>query len=209
MNPQLIQFIERNIINFFDAIPGQRKDILGKLTNFLKKKIDELKPAEFIFVCTHNSRRSHMNQLWAQAAASYYGIPYVHCFSGGTEETSFNPRSVRALQKAGFKINQLSEGVNPHYSVFWGDEHEPIKAFSKKFSHTSNPQSEFCAVMTCTEADEACPFVPGAEVRISLPYEDPKISDDTALESETYEARSLEIAREIFYAFSLVKTITP
>ena len=205
MNSQLVQFIEKNIIGSFDLIPEERKDTLVKMTGFLKKKIDEGNPAEFIFVCTHNSRRSHMSQLWAQAAALYYEIPRVHCYSGGTEETAFNPRSVKALQKAGFEITQVSQDDNPVYEVKIDDQKEPVKAFSKKFSHQSNPQSEFCAVMTCTDADEACPFVPGAEVRVSLPYEDPKKSDDTEMESKTYEARSLEIARELFYAFSLVK----
>jgi arsenate reductase (thioredoxin) len=202
MNAQLVHFIENNIIESFHAIPEKRKEILIKLTDFLKKKLTENKTVQIIFVCTHNSRRSHMSQLWAQAAASYYKIPHVHCFSGGTEETAFNPRSVKALQKAGFEIARISQSENPVYEIKIDDKEEPIRAFSKKFSHESNPQSEFCAVMTCTDADEACPFVPGAEARISLPYEDPKKSDDTALESETYEARSIEIAREIFYAFS-------
>lgn len=209
MNQQLFDYINKNIIGSFDQIPESRKLILQRITAFLEKKTHEKEPARFVFVCTHNSRRSHMSQLWAQTAANYYNIPDVHCFSGGTEETAFNPRSVKALQKAGFEITQVSQGNNPVYEVRMDNQQNPILAFSKKFSHESNPQAEFCAVMTCTDADEACPFVPGAEVRISLPYKDPKISDDTSLESETYEARSLEIAREIFYAFSLVQTITP
>jgi protein-tyrosine-phosphatase len=205
MNHRLFDFIEKNITGSFNEIPETRKVILQKLTEFLKKKTTENNPAKFIFVCTHNSRRSHMSQLWAKAASDYYKIPNVHCYSGGTEETAFNPRSVKALQKAGFEITQVSQDDNPVYEVKIDDQAEPVKAFSKKFSHQSNPQSEFCAVMTCTDADEACPFVPGAEVRVSLPYEDPKKSDDTEMESKTYEARSLEIARELFYAFSLVK----
>lgn len=205
MNIQLVHFIENNIIGAFDIIPGKRKEILIKLTAFIKKKVEEKKAVEFIFVCTHNSRRSHMSQLWAQAAASYYQIPGVFCFSGGTEETAFNVRSVKTLQKAGFEITQITQGDNPLYHVLIDPTSQPVMGFSKKFSHESNPQKDFCAVMTCTDADEACPFLPGAEVRISLPYLDPKKSDDTAMEAETYAARSIEIAREMFYAFSLVK----
>jgi arsenate reductase (thioredoxin) len=205
MNTQLVHFIENNIIESFHSIPEKRKEILIKLTAFVKKKLAENKTVEIIFVCTHNSRRSHMSQLWAQAAASYYEIPHVHCFSGGTEETAFNPRSVKALQKAGFEITQITQGHNPIYQVLIDSNSQPVLGFSKRFSHESNPQKDFCAVMTCTDADEACPFVPGAEARISLPYEDPKKSDDTALESETYAARSVEIAREIFFSFSQVK----
>jgi arsenate reductase (thioredoxin) len=202
MNQMLLNFIEKEISGYVHEIPETRKAILQKLIAFMKRKSAENKPAKLVFVCTHNSRRSHMSQLWAQAAASYYKIPDVYCFSGGTEETAFNPRSVKALQKAGFEIARISQGDNPLYEIKIDDKKVPIKAFSKKYSHESNPQREFCAVMTCTDADEACPFVPGAEVRISLPYEDPKKSDDTVMESETYEARSLEIAREMFYAFS-------
>jgi arsenate reductase (thioredoxin) len=205
MNTQLVHFIEKNIIETFHAIPEKRKEILIKLTVFIKKKLEENKTAEIIFVCTHNSRRSHMSQLWAQAAALYYKIPHVNCFSGGTEETAFNHRSVKALQKAGFEITQITQGDNPLYQVLIDDKSQPVMGFSKKFNHESNPQKDFCAVMTCTDADEACPFVPGAEARISLPYLDPKKSDDTAMESETYDARSIEIAREMFFAFSQVK----
>lgn len=205
MNTHLVHFIEKHIIESFHAIPEARKEILIKLTAFVKKKLAENKTVEIIFVCTHNSRRSHMSQLWAQAAALYYKIPHIHCFSGGTEETAFNHRSVKTLQKAGFEITQIAQGDNPLYQVLIDDKSQPVMGFSKKFSHESNPQKDFCAVMTCTDADEACPFVPGAEARISLPYEDPKKSDDTAMESETYAIRSLEIAREMFFAISQVK----
>lgn len=205
MNIKLVHFIENNITGAFDNIPGKRKKILHQLTAFVKKKLEEKKVVELIFVCTHNSRRSHMSQLWAQAASSYYKIPGVFCFSGGTEETAFNVRSVKTLQKAGFEITQITQGDNPIYQVIIEPKSQPVMGFSKKFSHESNPQNDFCAIMTCTDADEACPFVPGAEARISLPYEDPKKSDDTAMESETYDARSIEIAREMFYAFSHLK----
>lgn len=205
MNTQLVHFIENNIIGASEIIAEKRKELLFKLTTFVKKKVEEKKAVELIFVCTHNSRRSHMSQLWAQAAASYYKIPGVLCFSGGTEETAFNVRSVKTLQKAGFEIMQITQGDNPLYQILIDDKSHPVKGFSKKFNHESNPQKNFCAIMTCTDADEACPFVPGAEIRISLPYEDPKKSDDTAMESETYDARSIEIAREMFFAFSQVK----
>jgi arsenate reductase len=58
--------------------------------------------------------------------------------------------------------------------------------------------------MTCTHADENCPLVAGADVRISLPYDDPKAFDNTPLEAAKYTERVHEIGREILYAFSLV-----
>ena len=55
--------------------------------------------------------------------------------------------------------------------------------------------------MTCDHADENCPFIPGCDVRLPIRYEDPKAFDDTPLEAEKYDERSLQIANEMFYAF--------
>ena len=85
-------------------IPEERKKILKNLSSFLEKKIGEGKRTELVFICTHNSRRSHMAQLWAQAAAAYYGIPNVIAYSGGTEVTAFNSRAVKTMEELGFRI---------------------------------------------------------------------------------------------------------
>ena len=69
----------------------------------------------------------------------------------------------------------------------------------------ANPEKDFAAVMTCSHADEHCPFIPGATARIALTYDDPKDFDDTPLESEKYRERVMQIGREILYAFSQVK----
>jgi arsenate reductase (thioredoxin) len=58
--------------------------------------------------------------------------------------------------------------------------------------------------MTCDEADQDCPFVKGAALRISLPYEDPKVADGTPEEAARYDARSRQIATEMLYLFSKV-----
>lgn len=87
--------------------------------------------AELIFICTHNSRRSHIAQVWAQTAATYYNVPNVVAYSGGTEATAFNPRAVKAMEEAGFKITKTTEGTNPVYEVRFSDDATFIKAFSK------------------------------------------------------------------------------
>lgn len=189
----------------FNEIPLERTEILYELTQFIQKKVDSKLPVYLNFICTHNSRRSHLSQIWAQAAAYYYGIPEVFCFSGGTEATAFNPRAVKAMQQAGFTIAVSEDGINPVYDVKYTLEMSGIKTFSKKYDDPFNHNKDFAAVMTCSHADENCPVVLGAVARIPLRYEDPKNFDDTPQEAEKYSERVHQIGREILYAFSKVK----
>ena len=188
----------------FDSISAERKVILNQLTEFIQKKREAKQTINLIFICTHNSRRSHLSQIWAQAAAAYYGIQYVESFSGGTEATAFNPRAVKAMQDAGFVIHANEQSSNPVYEVRFSNDASPILAYSKKYDSGANPQKGFAAIMTCSHADENCPVVTGMEKRISLPYNDPKDFDDTPLEATKYAERVREIGREILFAFSKV-----
>ncbi|HEX6224943.1 MAG TPA: protein-tyrosine-phosphatase [Chryseolinea sp.] len=195
----------RSLANNFSTISPERKEILKQVTDFVREKAKKHEKIELIFICTHNSRRSHISQIWAQAAAAYYGIENVASYSGGTEATAFNPRAVKAMQEAGFKINATSEGTNPIYEVSFAENADPVITFSKKYDSASNPQKGFAAIMTCSHADENCPVVFGMEKRISLPYNDPKDFDGTPQEADKYSERVKEIGTEIFYAFSQVK----
>ena len=51
-------------------------------------------------------------------------------------------------------------------------------------------------------ADKQCPFVPGAALRIGLPFDDPKAFDNTPREAAMYDERCQQIARELLYVFS-------
>jgi arsenate reductase len=186
-----------------DAIPADRKEMLDRIAAFVRTKRAAGDTARLIFVCTHNSRRSQMGQLWAAAAAAYYGIDHVETFSGGLEATAFNPRAVAAMQRAGFQVASPG-GDNPHVKVTFASDRAPLEMFSKKYGDSFNPQKDFAAVMTCSHADESCPLVLGASVRIPLHYEDPKASDGTPEETSTYDTRSKQIATEMLFAFSRV-----
>jgi arsenate reductase len=188
----------------FPSIPTSRKNLLTELTLFIQKRVLASQPVYLNFICTHNSRRSHIAQLWAQAAAHFYQVPDVICFSGGTEATAFNPRAVRAMQSVGFSIEVVKPDQNPVYAVKFADDGEPINAFSKKYDDPFNPTKDFAAIMTCSHADENCPLVLGAAARIALTYNDPKDFDGTALEEAKYLERVQEIGREILFAFSQV-----
>ncbi len=184
-------------------ISDQRKTVLQVLIDYVQGKVEKNLAPYLNFICTHNSRRSQFAQIWAQTAAYYYGIP-THCFSGGVELTAFNERAVESMKRSGFCI--VSDGgTNPVYQVYYSDAAAPVEAFSKLYNDPSNNSPEFAAIMTCAHADENCPFIPGAEKRIVVRYEDPKEFDGTAQEAGKYDERSLQIATEMFYVFSQIR----
>jgi arsenate reductase len=185
-------------------IPENRKKTLAPLIQYIQSKIELKKSINLNFICTHNSRRSQFSQVWAHTAAQYFDVK-VNCYSGGVEVTAFNSRAVESLIRSGFKI-QHDESENPRYMVYISDDTEPLVAFSKLFDNPVNQAEKFAAIMTCSHADENCPFIPGTEKRIAVNYEDPKEFDDTPLETEKYDERSFQIASEMFHVFSNLKT---
>lgn len=185
-----------------NTVSKDRKAILEPLIDYLKDKIESNEPIRLNFICTHNSRRSHLSQIWAQTMAAYYNIKDVSCYSGGTEATAMFPKVGETLVNQGFKIAKLSQESNPVYSIKFSENEPAIIAFSKQFSDDFNPASEFAAIMTCSSADKGCPMVFGCDKRIAVTYEDPKKSDGTPKQTETYFNRSLEIATEMKYVFS-------
>lgn len=186
----------------FAAISTERLQLLDEMAVYLQEKISNRKEIRLNFICTHNSRRSQFSQIWAQTAAAYYGIE-AYCYSGGVEVTAFNPRAVAAIQRDGFKVVK-KEGENPLYFVFYSEEEDPIVTFSKVVEDAVNATKEFAAVMACDHADENCPFIPGAEKRFPLLFEDPKAFDESPLEEKMYSERSHQIGAELFYLFEKV-----
>ncbi len=187
------------------TVSEERKQVLQSLVSYIQEKLSNKEVINLNFICTHNSRRSHLSQVWAQTMAFYYQIPNVLSYSGGTEATAMNATVVDTLVGNGFRIQQLSEGTNPIYAIKYAENTSSIIGFSKKYDDTFNPTSAFCAIMTCSQADEGCPFIAGADKRIPVTYEDPKLYDGTSSEKEKYLERSLQIAAEMHYVFSTIK----
>jgi arsenate reductase len=202
LNRSIVSYVQSRAAEF-DRIPGERQAELAALTRYIQRQRSADQPIRLVFICTHNSRRSHMSQLWAAAAAEFYRFQNVETYSGGTEGTAFNPRAVAALERAGFEF-EPNHGApnNPQYLVRFASGLQPMVCFSKPYDAEPNPTSDFCAVMVCAQADEACPTVDGANERISIPYEDPKVADDTPEEQEQYDQRCAQIAREMLFVFS-------
>lgn len=187
----------------FDGIPSGRKKILSEVADFIRQELDEKGTVKLNFICTHNSRRSHLAQIWTQTAAAYYGIEGVNTYSGGTEATAFNPNAVAAVERAGFEVKNPG-GENPKYSVRFSEDTDPMICFSKTFDDSASPSKDFAAIMTCSDADKNCPFVPGAKFRKPVTYRDPKEADGTDREKETYDERCRQIGTEMLYMMSLV-----
>lgn len=190
-----------------ESITNERKTILYPLIDYIQSQVSENREIRMNFICTHNSRRSHLSQVWAQTMGNYFKIENLFCYSGGTEVTAFSPMITKTLQSSGFQISTISKKRdNPIYSIKYGDNEPPIIGFSKKFEDDFNPKSKFVAIMTCSQADRGCPFIAGAEKRIPIPFEDPKVFDNTPQQVEKYHEISLQIATEMFYVFSQINS---
>lgn len=188
----------------FQSISVERKIVLQPLVDFIQGKASNNQEIRLNLICTHNSRRSHLSQVWAQTAAAHYNIKNVFCYSGGTEATAIFPMAAKTLAKQGFQIKTIAEGNNPVYAIKYSENAHPIIGFSKTFDDVFNPKSEFAAILTCSSADQGCPFIAGAEKRIPITFEDPKAFDNTPQQAEKYEERSVQIATEMFYVFSQI-----
>ena len=202
MYQKLIEIINNKID--VQSISEERKAVLQPLIDFIQQKVNDRQDININFICTHNSRRSHLSQVWAQVASAHFNIPNVHCYSGGTEETSLFPKVAETLTNQGFNIFKIADTNNPVYAIKYSDNALPVIGFSKKYDSPFNPVTGFAATMTCSQADGGCPFIAGAEKRIPITFEDPKISDNTAEQSKVYAERSLQIATEMFYVFSQI-----
>jgi arsenate reductase len=187
-----------------ESLPEERKETLKEIGEYLLADIDAGNTAKLIFICTHNSRRSHMAQIWFQTLASYYGIEKVASYSGGTEATKFHTNAIEAMKRAGFTIKPMpSPEERPIHSVYDGVVQQFV--FSKKFDALENPQTDFAAVMVCSEADASCPIVRGASARFALPYEDPRYFDGSPSMEVKYDERVWQIAMEMAYTLDYVK----
>lgn len=219
--------LAENLPAFESSLDADRRRRLEQLAGFVAQKANANEPIDLVFVCTHNSRRSHLGQVTAASAANFVGVPGVRTYSAGTETTAFNGNAIAALESKGCKITKctaddrarieavlgkeassgidLSSASNPVYLVEHTAGAAPSVCFSKVLGDPSLPAKGFAAVMTCTSADAGCPVVVGAAKRVSLPYDDPKASDGTGKEAEVYGAKVDEIGQEMLWVMTEAK----
>lgn len=189
-----------------ETISNERKEVLNPLVEYIQSRVIKKETIRLNFICTHNSRRSHFSQIWAQTMTYHFNVQNVVCYSGGTESTVLFPKVVETLINSGFQISQISYESNPIYSIKYAENEHPIIGFSKTFDDEFNPTNTFAAVMTCSQADEGCPFIAGAEKRIPITFDDPKLFDNTPQQNEKYMERNIQIATELLYVFSQIQS---
>jgi hypothetical protein len=193
------------LVKSFDKIPEERKQELREIGNYLSAQLQEQNNYSVLFVCTHNSRRSHMADTWFKYAMTFYGINQFESYSGGLEATTFNINAIAALERAGFTIVYNKKVVNPAVSITPGNY--PVwRMKSKIYTHQINPKSNFTAIMVCSDADKSCPIVQGADQRFSLPFDDPRYFDNTPSQDLKYDETVAEIGREMFYLSDYIKS---
>lgn len=189
----------RNLESEFDLISDSRKMKLELLAFSISELQDADRLQGVVFVCTHNSRRSQLAEIWFRYAMHHYGLNFSESYSAGTETTAFNYRMVEAIKEFGFEISQLTQSDNPVYQLCIDGHPTGPKMFSKKLDHSDLPDENFIAIMVCSDADTNCPVVPGVSLRVSLPYLDPKDSDGTPNEKTAYKEKVMEIGREMLF----------
>lgn len=189
----------------FNQIDEERQKDLKEIGDYVIEKRLAHQTANLVFICTSNSRRSHFAQIWSKTAALYYGIDSVATFSGGTEAKQVHKNAIAAMKRCGFSVTSNKTGDNPVWFVTTSNQSAGWGIWSKKYNDSSNPKKDFCAAMVCSEADHACPNVEGAELRIGMPYDDPKYYDNTPSQDQKYDERCRQIARDMFFMMDYVK----
>lgn len=188
-------------------LTAERKELLISIANYSAAALKENKILNLNFICTHNSRRSQLAQVWAHYAINHYKLQNINSFSGGTEVTAFYSNTVKTLQEVGFTFHIKSfSHQNPVYEISADNLTSPLRAFSKRYDNAVN-NKPFMAITTCNHADENCPFIPDAQQRFHLPFTDPKAADGQADALEVYKNTSKQIAGELHFVFKTIKTL--
>ncbi len=207
MNSAIHRFLQQAAEAWYPS--GERKVLLDEAVRKLKNLLADSPRPMLLFVCTHNSRRSHLARVWAEVVQHQLsdGKPQVRMESAGTEATACNERTIASLERTGFQIEKKSESENPVYYCAFVEAggYPAMKLWSKTLDDPAI-EAPVVAIMTCSDADLNCPIVPGAVGRIRLTYDDPKSSDGTPEEAGTYDRRSAQIAGEMHYVLSRVMT---
>ena len=195
----------KSIKDNLDKDPTDRhQEYIQLLSKWIFTETKKGKKVHLNFICTHNSRRSQFAQVWCHVVQKWLGIDVAESYSGGTEVTACNERTIKALKRAGLS-SESTGSDNPHYIINDTELDLNLSLWSKVFDDPANSSERFAAVMTCDHADQNCPYIPGAAIRIPLTYTDPKYADGTEEEDLAYDRTCAIIATDMIRLFSLVK----
>ena len=206
MNKTLKEYIKIILKNIDMGLEKNRKDKLVKIAQIIKINHEQQNIVKITFICTHNSRRSQFSQVWAYISSLYFKLDFIKLFSGGTEVDTVNLNVINSFINTGLKIEKTHKG-KAIYLLKSFKKDKGINLYSKVYNSKLNPSKHFIAIMTCSDADQMCPVIKGADKKISLPYSDPRVADNTGLEKEVYNQTCSIIAKEMFYLMKQVKKI--
>lgn len=203
----LSENLHHTLLKGSEDLSVSRISLLRDIAHSISSELLTERKLDLVFICTHNSRRSQFAQFWAYVFDKFHSINRISSFSGGTEATAVNQQVIDALSGLGYEIEQISDSPNPHFKFSPSEAFEPLELFSKRYDHSHNPSEGFIAIMVCSDADQNCPFVPGARHRFALPFEDPKSADGSPNAAEVYSQSALAIAQELFFVFEELKNV--
>ena len=206
MRKILKKYIKIIIKDIGADLEKNRKEKLIELAQTIRNTYKNENNVKIIFICTHNSRRSQFSHAWAYVSSLYFKLDFIKPFSGGTEIDTVNLNVINSLISSGLKIEKTHKG-KAIYLLKLFKKDKGINLYSKVYNSKLNPSKHFIAIMTCSDADQMCPVIKGAEKKVSLPYSDPRVSDNTGLEKEVYNQTCSIIAKEMFYLMKQVKKI--
>jgi len=207
----MVQTDAKSVKTFFEnsyrnlTLNENRRSLLTSISEKIKDiYVEHNGQVSVNFICTHNSRRSQLGQVWTFFASRYFGLN-ITSFSGGTEVTAFHRNTVRTLKEVGFTFNvEEFSHQNPVYQVSFEGTNDFVLGFSKTFDDSIN-KAPYIAITTCNSADENCPFIAEAIHRFHLPYIDPKGSDGTPEQETAYLKTNEMVAAEMYFIFDRVK----
>lgn len=189
------------------TIDENRKQLLKSIAVYIAEQVTANKKVNLNYICTHNSRRSQLAQVWSSYATNYYKFSDINSFSGGTAAKAFYRNTVKTLQEVGFTFQIIEfSHQNPVYAINYKNGINPIVGFSKLYDDEYN-KKPFIAITTCSNAAENCPFITDAIERFHLPFNDPKTFDNTLYQSEKYLEINQQIAGEIHFIFKNIKNM--
>ena len=180
------------------ASMSSRQSMMDGYAKEIANHIRKNGSANLVYVCTHNSRRSQFAQLWSAHHSEMLKLP-ITSYSAGTEKTACHPNVLEVLRNEGFGIES---DVDNHRVVWNGNT---LTTLGSKTIDSGDLPNEFFAIMTCSDADENCPFIPSALGRFRLTFEDPKWSDKTNDAIKVYQETSLTISNDIKYLLQQIK----
>ena len=147
---------------------------------------------KIVFMCTHNSRRSQLSEVWANILSNRLNLK-LSFFSAGTEKTKVYKEVIETLCRVGVDINK--EGKLNLTS-------NTINIYSKTLDEIK--EDKFIGIMNCSDAEKHCPLDPRSKKNIKLFYDDPKKYDRTTKESDEYDRTCRLIASELNAIFKLL-----